>query len=86
MGSPGPQQGGLSGAVGGGRSCPKCGTVLAADNTARLCGRCLKEHTDQLSAPPELQDGFFETDDLRAAFVSRHIGKVSRRTGIIRVT
>jgi hypothetical protein len=53
--------------------------VLAADNTARLCGRCHREHRDQLSAPPAwLGEDFFETDEFRAAFASRHIGRVFR--------
>lgn len=61
----------------GGRRCPGCGTVLAADNTARLCGRCHREQRDQLRTPPvQLTDGFFETDEFRAAFKSQHIGKV----------
>jgi hypothetical protein len=53
--------------------------VLAADNTARLCSRCYREERDQLRTPPtHLRDGFFETDEFRAAFESQHIGKVLR--------
>jgi tetratricopeptide (TPR) repeat protein len=53
--------------------------VLAADNTARLCSRCYREERDQLRTPPtQLRDGFFETDEFRAAFESQHIGKVFR--------
>jgi tetratricopeptide (TPR) repeat protein len=53
--------------------------VLAADNTARLCSRCHREERDQLRTPPtHLRDGFFETDEFRAAFESQHIGKVLR--------
>lgn len=53
--------------------------ALAADNTARLCGRCHRTHRDQLLMPPaELGDEFFETDEFRAAFASRHIGKVCK--------
>ena len=74
MSAPGPQRGG---AVGGGRRCPGCGTVLAADNTARLCSRCHREQRDQLRTPPaQLRNEFFETDDFRAAFESQHIGKI----------
>jgi tetratricopeptide (TPR) repeat protein/DNA-binding XRE family transcriptional regulator len=51
--------------------------VLAADNTARLCGRCSREQRDQLRTPPaELRNEFFETGEFRAAFASQHIGKV----------
>jgi hypothetical protein len=60
----------------GGRRCQSCATTLAADNTARLCGRCHREERDQLSAPTQLSDSFFETEEFRAAFESQHIGKV----------
>jgi tetratricopeptide (TPR) repeat protein len=61
----------------GGRRCQGCGTVLAADNNARLCGRCHREQRDQLRTPPaQLRNEFFETDAFRAAFASQHIGKV----------
>jgi hypothetical protein len=51
--------------------------VLAADNTALLCGRCHREQRDQLRTPPaQLRNEFFETDEFRAAFESQHIGKV----------
>jgi len=52
--------------------------MLAADNTARLCSRCHREERDQLRTPPTQRDGFFETDEFRAAFESQHIGKVFR--------
>lgn len=76
MTSPGPQRGALGGAAVG-RRCAGCGTVLAADNTARLCSRCHREQRDQLRTPPaQLRNEFFETDEFRAAFESQHIGKV----------
>lgn len=62
---------------GAGRRCAGCGTRLAADNTARLCSKCHREHHDQLRIPPaQLNPDFFETDEFRAAFESQHIGKV----------
>lgn len=75
MSAPGPQRRAPRGAVGD-RRCPVCKTVLAADNKARLCGRCLKEQLDQPRTPPKLSDEFFETDDFRAAFASQKIGNV----------
>ncbi len=76
MSSPGPQRSASSGAVAE-RRCAACGTVLAADNTARLCSSCYRGKHDVLRAPPtHLPDEFFETNDFRAAFSSRHIGKV----------
>jgi hypothetical protein len=51
--------------------------MLAADNTAHLCSKCHREQRDQLRTPPaQLRNEFFETDELRAAFESQHIGKV----------
>ncbi len=59
------------------RRCSGCGARLAADNTARLCSKCLRELRDQLRTPPaDLKSEFFETPEFRAAFESRHIGKV----------
>jgi hypothetical protein len=71
MSAPGPRRGG-----GGGRRCPDCGTVLAADNTARLCSRCHRDQHDQLDTPPQLSSESFETGEFRAVFESHHIGKV----------
>jgi hypothetical protein len=65
-----------SGADDGRRRCAACSTVLAADNTARLCGRCFRDHYDQLREPPVYGDEFWTTDDFRAAFESQHIGRV----------
>jgi tetratricopeptide (TPR) repeat protein/DNA-binding XRE family transcriptional regulator len=60
-----------------GRRCGGCGTPLAADNSARLCGKCHREQRDQLRTPPaRLRDEFFDTDEFRAAFASHHIGRV----------
>lgn len=72
MGAPGTRPGGTTDR----RRCATCGTVLASDNTARMCGRCTREHRDQLDAPIPYDDEFFETEDFRAAFESRQIGRV----------
>lgn len=74
MSAPGPQRRRPAGMTG--RCCAGCGTVLAADNTARLCGKCYREQHDQLNKPPVPGDEFFETAEFRAAFESQHIGKV----------
>lgn len=63
-------------AADGKRRCVGCGTILAADNNARLCSRCGREQRDQLNTPPVLPDIFFDTDEFRTAFESRNIGKV----------
>lgn len=62
---------------GGGHRCGGCGTPLARDNTARLCGPCSRDQRDQLRTPPtRLQEDFFDTDEFRAAFESEDIGRV----------
>ena len=59
------------------RRCQTCGSVLAADNNARVCGRCHRTEHDQLRTPPaQLRGAFFDTEEFRAAFASEHIGKV----------
>jgi DNA-binding XRE family transcriptional regulator len=63
-------------AMNGRRCCHSCGALLAADNTARLCGKCHRDQRDSLNAPAKLRDEFFETDDFRAASESQHIGGV----------
>jgi DNA-binding XRE family transcriptional regulator len=66
-----------SGVHGDDLRCAACGTTLAADNTARLCGRCHRDQHGQLRTPPtHLKNEFFETGDFRTAFESQHIGKV----------
>ena len=59
--------------AGAARHCQSCGVPLAADNTARLCGRCRREQRDQLgNAPARHNREFFETDAFRAAlFLTR---------------
>lgn len=59
------------------RRCGKCGSALAVDNTARLCGRCRRDFRDEMDKPPAgLGIEFFQTDEMRAAFNSHHVGKV----------
>jgi hypothetical protein len=55
-----------------------CSEPLAADNTARLCSRCVRERRDQFQDPPAYSpdDEFWTTDELRSAFESQHIGRV----------
>ena len=67
---------GSAGVDAGGR-CQSCSVPLAADNNARLCGKCHREQHDQLrDAPAAHSRDFFETDQFRAAFRSRDMGRV----------
>jgi hypothetical protein len=56
------------------RSCTRCGQRLAADNPGRHCGPC--QRAQDQSAPPTLPAGFWDTDQIREALASWHIGRV----------
>ena len=56
------------------RSCARCGRRLAADNAGRRCGPCQRA-LDQ-SAPPVLPAGFWDTEQIRDALASWHMGRV----------
>lgn len=56
----------------------RCGTHLAADNTAGQCARCERASRDKLLRPPEVLAEFWETEQLRQAFAAQHIGRVAR--------
>ncbi|MGH3870058.1 MAG: XRE family transcriptional regulator [Pseudonocardiaceae bacterium] len=51
---------------------------MAKDNTERQCARCQRASRDKLIAPPEVLDGFWQTEQFREAFTAQHIGRVSR--------
>ena len=74
MGAPGARPGGKAER----RRCVTCHTALASDNTARMCGRCTRDQRSQLDAPIPYDDEFFETEDFRAAFNSRSMGRIFR--------
>src|SRR5262245_1706961 len=56
----------------------RCGTHLAADNTASQCARCERASRGKLLCPPEVPDEFWETEQLQQAFAAQHIGQVAR--------
>lgn len=56
--------------------CQECGKVLAADNTSNLCGPCRQSQQADLDTPPQFGIDFFDTAEFRAAFESRHVGRV----------
>jgi hypothetical protein len=75
MSAHGPKRGGD--AASDRRTCDGCGATLARDNTGHRCSRCLRDQRDQLRTPPaHLPEDFWETEDFRAAFRARHIGRV----------
>lgn len=60
------------------RTCRRCNTPLARDNTDRLCGRCRREASDALLRPPEVPAQFWRTGPMPAALTDRDIGRVIR--------
>lgn len=58
------------------RRCARCDLPLAADNTTRMCGRCLRDFGGLDKPPAGLTMEFFLTDEMCAAFDSHDIGEV----------
>ena len=56
------------------RSCARCGTRLARDNTDHLCAACRVKARDYLIKPPTLPRAFWLHDHLRDALDSWHFG------------
>lgn len=54
----------------------RCGTRLAHDNPDTLCGLCQKRMRDLARCPPEVPAEFWETDQMRDALESRHMGRI----------
>lgn len=60
------------------RYCPLCGTRLARDHADERCSACQQRFAALLARPPQVPAEFWETEQLRDAFESQHIGRVSR--------
>jgi len=58
------------------RRCGRCNTILAKDNTARLCAACRAKANDDLVRPPSLPRSFWTDDHMAAALDSWHMGRV----------
>lgn len=56
----------------------RCGTYLAADNTAGQCARCERASRDKLLCPPEVPAEFWRTEQMQQALAAQHIGRVAR--------
>lgn len=53
-----------------------CGTRLARDNTTGLCGACTSKVRNQRVEPPLVPSSFWQTEGMREALASRHMGRV----------
>src|SRR6266851_855582 len=58
------------------RYCIRCGTRLARDNTDVRCGACSCAARDVLLRPPVVPSEFWDTDQMRDALETWHIGRV----------
>jgi transcriptional regulator with XRE-family HTH domain len=56
----------------------RCGARLASDNPGRLCATCARQAQEAAAHPPEIPPAYWQTDQLRDALASRHLGRVVR--------
>jgi hypothetical protein len=59
-----------------GRYCRSCGNRLARDNAGRSCAPCQRKYKRRRLEAPAVPDRFWQTDELRDALASWHIGRV----------
>ncbi len=60
------------------RYCRGCGARLARDNTATHCAACTRQLSAAAGAPPAVPGDFWDSDVMREALASRHIGRIIR--------
>lgn len=58
------------------RYCGRCSTRLAHDNTGTRCAGCTYTARDTLLKPPAVLREFWDTDQMRDALATWHIGRV----------
>ncbi|MGH7868997.1 MAG: hypothetical protein ACREP9_15515, partial [Candidatus Dormibacteraceae bacterium] len=58
------------------RYCVRCATRLARDNTDKQCGACSHAASDRLLRPPVVPREFWDTDQVRDALATWHMGRV----------
>jgi transcriptional regulator with XRE-family HTH domain len=58
------------------RYCNRCGSRLARDNSGARCAACLRADGDGLLKPPTVPASFWDSDQLRDALATWHIGRV----------
>lgn len=60
----------------GRRYCARCGSRLNRYNAETRCGPCSLTARDQLLHPPTVPPGFWQTDKIRDALATWHMGRV----------
>ena len=58
------------------RYCARCGSRLNRYNAETLCGPCNLTARDQVLHPPTVPPGFWQTDKIRDALATWHMGRV----------
>lgn len=58
------------------RYCARCGNRLSSYNSRPVCGPCETAFRDELSSPPAVPAAFWQTDQMRDALDTWHIGRV----------
>jgi transcriptional regulator with XRE-family HTH domain len=58
------------------RYCGRCGTRLARDNRETRCAGCSHTARDVLLKPPDVPREFWDTDQMRDALATWHMGRV----------
>jgi ADP-ribose pyrophosphatase YjhB (NUDIX family)/transcriptional regulator with XRE-family HTH domain len=58
------------------RYCRSCGGRLARDNTGEQCAPCRAKSDQATLHPPEVPAGFWDTEQMRDALASWHMGRV----------
>lgn len=58
------------------RYCDRCGTRLAYDNRDTRCSMCGRATRDAQLKPPSVPEGFWDTDQMRDALATWHMGRV----------
>jgi hypothetical protein len=60
------------------RSCQRCHTRLAHDNTAGFCAPCQAASRDGLAAPLDVPGEFWDHQSIKEAHAARHMGSLIR--------
>lgn len=58
------------------RYCTRCGNRLSSYNSHRFCNPCELAFREELAQPPQVPATFWQTDQMRDALATWHIGRV----------
>jgi transcriptional regulator with XRE-family HTH domain len=58
------------------RYCTRCGSRLNSYNGQLFCGACETRFREEMAHPPQVSFGFWQTDQMRDALATWHMGRV----------